>query len=375
MLNATTRANHAIGASELARRLAAGEPVTVLDVRDADSEAISGASVSTLRVDPQRALAEPEAYAGELRGADGTPVVVCNRGVTARPVAEALRASGVDALVLEGGVRAWLGALQAHRVELGVPGLEVRQVQRPGRGCLSYVLASDGEALVVDPAPDAEFYVALARELGAQVTQVFDTHLHADHLSGARDLAELTGAHLLLPDGSLERGVAYAEQVTPLRDGDALTVGRVTARVLALPGHTTDMTGLLVADRALLSGDSLFAEGVARPDLERRDRDGARAMAGTLHETLQRILALPGETILLPGHDRAGVRGGAVAPTLAEVRRAVPELAFERERFVAAAADDLPPRPANFMDVIAVNSGLRPADPELEQGDNSCAIR
>src|SRR5690606_30006434 len=87
MLNATTRANHAIGASELARRLAAGEPVTVLDVRDADSEAISGASVSTLRVDPQRALAEPEAYAGELRGADGTPVVVCNRGVTARPVA------------------------------------------------------------------------------------------------------------------------------------------------------------------------------------------------------------------------------------------------------------------------------------------------
>lgn len=361
-----------IEASELARRLAAGERVTVLDVRPDAEEAVAGEGVTTKRVDPESALADPRGLAREL---EGPVVVACNRGIKAQPVAAALREAGADALVLAGGLRAWLATLQARPVELGLPGLELRQIQRPGRGCLSYLLAGDGRALVVDPAPEVDFYPAQARELGVEIGWVFDTHLHADHISGARALADATGAELLLPAASLERGVAYAERVTPVEDGWRLELGGHELRALALPGHTTDMTGLLVADRALLSGDSLFAEGVARPDLERRDRDGARAMAGTLHETLQRILALPGETILLPGHDRAGVRGGAVAPTLAEVRRAVPELAFERERFVAAAADDLPPRPANFMDVIAVNSGLRPADPELEQGDNSCAIR
>ena len=81
-------------------------------------------------------------------------------------------------------------------------GLEVRQVQRPGRGCLSYVLATGGHALVVDPAPDADFYVALAQGLGARIDTVVDTHLHADHLSGARALAHATGATLRLPAGA-----------------------------------------------------------------------------------------------------------------------------------------------------------------------------
>ena len=85
-------------------------------------------------------------------------------------------------------MRGWIKVLQSRPVDIGVDGLVVRQVQRPARGCLSYLLASDGHALVVDPAPDAAFYVALAQELGARITDVLDTHLHADHLSGARML-------------------------------------------------------------------------------------------------------------------------------------------------------------------------------------------
>lgn len=82
---------------------------------------------------------------------------------------------------------------------LGIDGLEVIQVQRPGRGCLSYLLAGDGEAVVVDPAPEPAFYVELAERLGARVTAVFDTHIHTDHLSGARARTELSGAALRLP--------------------------------------------------------------------------------------------------------------------------------------------------------------------------------
>jgi glyoxylase-like metal-dependent hydrolase (beta-lactamase superfamily II)/rhodanese-related sulfurtransferase len=362
-----------IEASELARRLAAGERVTVLDVRPDAEEAVAGEGVTTKRVDPESALADPRGLAREL---EGPVVVACNRGIKAQPVAAALREAGADALVLAGGLRAWLATLQARPVELGLPGLELRQIQRPGRGCLSYLLAGDGRALVVDPAPEVDFYPAQARELGVEIGWVFDTHLHADHISGARALADATGAELLLPAASLERGVAYAERVTPVEDGWRLELGGHELRALALPGHTTDMTGLLVGGRALISGDSLFADGIARPDLQRRDHEGARAMARTLHRTLhERVLSLPAQTVLLPGHARPGVRSQAVAPSLAEVRRALPELDLDADAFAAAVAEDLPPRPANFVQVIEVNSGLRPADPELEQGGNSCATR
>ena len=95
-------------------------------------------------------------------------------------------------------------------------------------------------------------------------------------------------------------------------------------RAISLPGHTTDMTGLLVADRALVGGDSLFADGIARPDLQRGDAEGARAMARTLHATLhERVLTLGDDVVLLPGHAHPGVRSGAVASPLSAVRAAV----------------------------------------------------
>jgi glyoxylase-like metal-dependent hydrolase (beta-lactamase superfamily II)/rhodanese-related sulfurtransferase len=358
--------------AELAERLAAGEPLTVLDIRREARDTIEAPTARPMRRPAADVLADPPATAALLVG----PVaVVCDRGMSARPVADALAALGVDALVLDGGIRGWLGALQPHPVELGVPGLEVRQIQRPGRGCLSYLLAAEGDALVVDPAPDAQFYVALAAELGARVTAIVDTHLHADHLSGARALAEVTGSRLLLPAPALDRGVTYA--VTPLRDGDTLTLRDIRLRAVGLPGHTTDMTGLLVAGRALIAGDSLFADGIARPDLQKGDPDGARAMGRLLHATIhERILTLRDDVLLLPGHTHPGVHATAIAPTLGDVRRAVAELSLtDPDAFAAALLADMPPRPANYESVIAVNAGTHPFDPDLEAGGNSCSTR
>jgi glyoxylase-like metal-dependent hydrolase (beta-lactamase superfamily II) len=363
-----------IDPAELAESLARREPLTVLDVR-ADAEwPIEAESARHVHLPAERALADPAAAAA---GLDGPVAVVCNRGATAQAVAAALRAAGADAQVLAGGMRGWLGALQARPVDLGLEGVEVVQVQRPGRGCLSYLIAAGGEAIVVDPAPDAGFYAALAAEHGARVTQVFDTHLHADHLSGARALAERTGAALRLPEAALERGVAYADRVTPISDGERIELGPLTLTALALPGHTSDMTGLLVGERAVLSGDSLFADGIARPDLQRGDRDGALAMGARLHRTLrERLLSLPGGTLVLPGHAHPGVHAEAVAPTLDAVRATVPELAIEDpERFAAELLAEMPPRPANYESIIAANSGTHPLDPELESGGNSCATR
>lgn len=363
-----------IGPAELADRLARSEPLTVLDIRlDADWP-IEGPGATLLHVPAERVLADPAGVASRL---DGPVAVVCNRGLMAENVAGALRANGADAQVVSGGMRGWIAALRAWPVEIGLDDVEVVQVQRPGRGCLSYLVASGGEAVVVDPAPDAAFFADLAERMGARITQVIDTHIHADHLSGARALAELTGARLRLSEPALERGLAYADAVVPIADGEEIALGSTTLRVLALPGHTTDMTGIVVGERALVSGDSLFADGIARPDLQRGDPEGAQEMARLLHATLhERVLSLPGDVVLLPGHAHPGVHGEAVAATLDEVRAAVSELSIEdASEFAVALTAEMPARPANYETVIAVNSGTHPFDPELETGGNSCATR
>jgi glyoxylase-like metal-dependent hydrolase (beta-lactamase superfamily II)/rhodanese-related sulfurtransferase len=355
-------------------RLLDGRDTVVLDVRDDSSWPIQAEAADVRHVPASQALAQAARLARELP--DET-VVVCNRGISALEVAQALSTAGRRAAVLEDGMRGWIGVLRSTTVELDIDGFELSQVQRPGRGCLSYVLAAAGEAVVVDPAPNAGYYLELAAALGARITHVIDTHLHADHLSGARELAGAAGATLRLPQGTLDRGVEYAAEVTPVHDGDLIPLGDVELRAIALSGHTTDMTGLLVAGRALISGDSLFADAVARPDLQTGDAGGAQAMARLLHTTLhERVLTLDGDVLLLPGHDHPVLRAGALAPSLTAVRAQVPELSIaDAETFATRLLAGMPPRPANYEQVIAANSGRRPADPELETGGNSCAAR
>lgn len=373
-MHTTAAAPVQIAPATLADRLDAREPLTLLDVRDDASWVIEAPSASLRHVPAAEALADPAAVAATL---DGPVVAICNRGITAERVAQALVAEGADVAVLEGGMRGWIGLLRATPVEVGVHGLEVLQVQRPGRGCLSYVLAAGGRALVVDPAPEPEAYIGFAAQVGAEIVAVVDTHLHADHLSGARELAHRTAARLHLPAAALDRGVAYASEVLPIRDGDALDLGGVPVRVISLPGHTTDMTGLVVGDRVLIGGDSLFVDGIARPDLQEGDPEGSRKMARLLHQTLhERVLALGDDVVLLPGHTHPGLPAGPVTATLGEIRRTVPELALDEPwDFAEALLADMPPRPANYEAVIAVNAGLHPYDPDLESGGNSCSTR
>ncbi len=372
-MNATSTRELQITGKELADRLAAGEPMTILDVREDADWAIEAPSAKHLHVP----AAELLAGTARVDGLIGEVAVVCNRGLTAVPVAEALRADGVHASVVAGGMRGWIDTLQNREVDLDLAGASIVQVQRPGRGCLSYVLISEGEALVVDPAPDAEHYLRLAADAGARITEVVDTHVHADHLSGARALAARSGATLRLPEPALERGLEYEAEVRPLADGDEIRIGSADVRAIALPGHTTDMTGLLIAGRALVSGDSLFADGIARPDLQRGDEAGARAMARRLHETLhERVLTLGPDVVLLPGHTHPGVNDGAVAPTIGEVRARVEELEIANpDEFAEVLLAAMPPRPANYETVIAVNSGRHDFDLELETGGNSCSTR
>jgi glyoxylase-like metal-dependent hydrolase (beta-lactamase superfamily II) len=365
-----------VAPSELERELRSGASVAVLDVRDPAEFAawhLETGDVPLVNATPTALLADPETVLRDV--GDRALRVICARGNASRRAVDLLAARGVQAANVTGGMVAWSRLLVPGRVEIGTPTVVV-QLRREARGCLSYVVASGGEALVVDPAPDVQAYLDEARALGAPIRHVVDTHVHADHVSGARALADAAGAELHVSEAALARGVAYRDRVDAVADGDALVLGTADVRIVALPGHTTDNVGVLVDGRALIAGDSLFADSVARPDLEVGDA-GAADAAAVLHATLrERVLALGDAVVLLPCHYPGGRRGGPIAPTLGEVRAALPLLAEERDDFVADVLHAMPPRPANYLAIIDVNLGRTGGDPSgLEVGANNCAAR
>lgn len=358
--------------------LRSGADVLVVDTRDPASFAawhVDAVGVPILNLPEADLVADPDRALAAIP-ADARLRVICNAGNASRRVAEALGPHAGEVRSVEGGLIGWSRVLQADEVALDGP-FTVVQLRREARGCLSYLVIADGEALAVDPAPDVRPYLAEAARRGVRITHVLDTHVHADHLSGGRALAEATGAALHLSHAALARGLRYAGEVTPVGDGDTLAIGGEQVTVVALPGHTSDMIGVRVGDDALIGGDSVFADSIARPDLEEGD-EGADRAARRLYRTLcERVGPLPDSTVLLPCHYAGGRLDGPVAPTLAEVRAALPELALDEDTFVTRLLQAMPPRPANYLAIIDVNLGgvVDDAASRLEIGANNCAVK
>jgi glyoxylase-like metal-dependent hydrolase (beta-lactamase superfamily II)/rhodanese-related sulfurtransferase len=366
-----------IAPADFERELRSGEDVLVVDTRDRDAFAawhVDSGGAPILNVPEAELVADPDAMLAGVP-TDARLRVICNAGNASRRVAAALEHHSLEARSVRDGLIGWSRVLQHDEVPLAGP-IAVVQFRREARGCLSYLVLAGGEALVVDPAPDVQPYLDEAARRSARIVRVLDTHVHADHLSGARELARRTGAALHLSQAALARGVRYAREVDAVADGDELRLGGEAVRVIALPGHTTDMIGLRIGDDALIGGDSLFADSVARPDLESGDA-GAADAARQLHRTLrERIAPMPAETLLLPCHYAGGRLEGALARPLGDVRAAVPELALGEDEFVAQVLRAMPPRPANYLEIIGVNLG-ESADADaaarFEVGANNCA--
>ncbi len=354
-----------------------GQPVTVLDVRRAEQRA-EWAIPGSLHADVYDAL-----WAGNEHVLDDVvlpphrPVVaVCNMGQTSQIAANLLRRRGIEARSLQGGMRAW--SLAWNTAEIEGQGRHERhttlvQVRRTGKGCLSYLIGSDGKAAVVDPSLDAETYAELAKARGLEIVAVIDTHVHADHLSRARALAALAGAELYLPQQNRVRF-----PFRPLNDGDALTIGGAKLEALRTPGHTFESTCYLVDRRWLLTGDTLFVNAVGRPDLKSDNPDETRARAAALYDSLERLFELPQDVAVLGCHTSEPIafdQKPVVAP-LAAVRAGIPLLAESKDRFVDLLLARIPPTPPNHLHIVAINeAGELPAgDPTtLEAGANRCA--
>ncbi|MUV60057.1 MBL fold metallo-hydrolase, partial [Halobacterium sp. CBA1126] len=254
------------------------------------------------------------------------------------------------------------------------------QYQRPSSGCLGYLLYHDGEAAIIDPLRAfTDRYLEDADDLGVDLQYALDTHIHADHISGVRDLDD-EGVEGVIPQAAVDRGVTYADELTAAADGDTFEVGDATIEAVYTPGHTTGMTSYLVDDSLLATGDGLFVESVARPDLEEGD-DGAPDAARMLYESLQeRILTLPDDTLIGGAHFSDAAEpadDGTYTAPIGELVDEMDALTMDEQEFVDLILSDMPPRPANYEEIIATNLGQNAVDDEeaftLELGPNNCA--
>lgn len=366
---------------EVTKKVYNREELFILDVRnqsDFQDWKIEGANFSYLNIPYFELLDGVEDILGEIP-ADKNILVVCAKEGSSVMVAEMLSEAGLNVFYLEGGMKAWSEHLETVKIADLTDGGQIYQFVRIGKGCLSYMVVSNSEAALIDATRMTDVYVDFAKSIGATITHVFDTHLHADHISGGRLIAQKTGATYWLPPKDAAEVVF---EYSPLEDGNDVSIGQTTIHIQALysPGHTIGSTSFVVDQKFLLSGDILFVDSIGRPDLAGKAED----WVGDLRETLySRYKELSGELIVLPAHfmiiDELKEDGSVSEKlgTLFEKNHGL-NIADESE-FRSLVTENLPPQPNAYQEIRETNMGKINPDiekqREMEIGPNRCAVR
>ena len=375
-----------IAPQELAERLDHGEPLQVLDVRAAEKVAaghVMLGSALDFRAMPNSKLLALSSLDGLGLDPRRPVAVICNRGNSSKQSTAFLRERGYEAFSVTGGMAAWEMIYVARRLAPTPSLAHVVQLDRLGKGALSYVLVSDGDAVVVDPGRHLARYDALLTELSATPAAVVDTHMHADYLSGARAAAARWQVPYFVHDDdavSPYDGTPGRFSHQALSDGDTIVFGRALLRAVHVPGHTLGSVALLADDGLVLTGDFLFVRSVGRPDLGGQ----ADAWAKLLWQSLERARReWSGDLLVLPGHyssedERRADRAVAARFDVIAATNAAAAVQDEREFLGWVAKHQMTPPPA-YRTIKQANLGLvdvLDGDADmLESGPNQCAVR
>jgi len=377
----TTAKATAMTAQEVTKKILNKEPMFILDVRnegDFNDWRIEGEGVTAINI-PYFELLEGVDEIMDKIPADAELLVVCAKEGSSIFVAEQLAEAGRGQVAyLAGGMKAWSEYLEPVKVGDLQDGGELYQFVRIGKGCLSYMVISGGEAAVIDAVRMTDVFDSFAKEKGVQIKYTLDTHLHADHISGGRKLAEQTGATYWLPPKDADEVVFDYKKLV---DGTELTVGatRINIQALYSPGHTIGSTSFIVDDKFLLTGDILFVASIGRPDLAGKAEDWVGDLRTTLYE---RYKELSDDLIVLPAHfgkmEELG-EGGKVAARLGDLFAHNPGLNITDEGdFRRIVTEELPPQPNAYQEIRQTNMGKLVPDAEeqreMEIGPNRCAV-
>ncbi|CAK8723396.1 Rhodanese domain-containing protein [Candidatus Electronema halotolerans] len=319
---------------------------------------------------------EEEAVAAVPRG-PGIRITCAKEG-SAKYVAEILDKHGfANVAYLAGGIKSWGNMLVPKLVAAG-QGYELHQFIRPGKASCSYGLICGREMMLFDPSRNVDFYLAFAKEKGAEITKIFETHLQADYISGSSQLLEQCGA--ALHANAEDFGGAQLPFI-PLTDGEfhSFANGGPQVQVIFTPGHTPGSTSYIIDGKYMLSGDTVFLASVGRPDLGGQ----AEAWAVRLYATISRILREFDRSLqVLPGHymnwQEADARAVFTA-TLAEVierNKHIYSIGTEAD-FIHFIKENIRQQPEEYARIRLINAGREQVSLEeadlLDLGKNECA--
>lgn len=368
-------------AKQVARKVIENQELFILDVRNKDAFEdwkIEGHKFDYLNIPYFELLDGVEGILPQIP-TDKDVLVVCAKEGSSIMIAEMLSDAGLDVGYLEGGMKTWSMYLEPIKVGDLANGGELYQFVRLGKGCLSYMIISGEEAAIIDAVRFTEIFTKFAREKNVTIKHVFDTHLHADHISGGRHIAHDTGATYYLPPKDAEEVVfAY----TPLEDGLTIQMGasKIDVGALYSPGHTIGSTSFVVDGKYLLTGDILFIDSIGRPDLAGLAEDWVEDLRETLYK---RYRELAEDLIVLPAHfmiiDELN-EDGTVSKPLVNLFADNHGLNIEdKAEFRSIVTDNLPPQPNAYQQIRQVNMGrITPENDEqteMEIGPNRCAVR
>lgn len=243
--------------------------------------------------------------------------------------------------------------------------LQFMHIEQIYTGCLaqaSYFIESNGEAAIIDPIRDYDIYINMARERGAAIRYIFETHFHADFVSGHLDMARATGAKIVFGPGA-----QCGFECTVAADNEIFSLGEAGIKVLHTPGHTPESTCFLLQDKegipqAIFTGDTLFVGDVGRPDLcQAGEGMTMEGMASTLYDSLNtKIKVLPESLHVYPGHGPGSACGKSLGPekfsTIGQELRSNYALQpMSREAFIKAVTEGITPPPSYFFEDAALN--------------------
>lgn len=299
-------------------------------------------------------------------------VTICSHGNRSMVATFALAQKGFESTSLVGGMSNWNQVLNPTIVT-SEKDCTIIQVDKVGKGCLSHIVGSNGEAIVIDPNYPPTKYVEFAQKEGLRIIGVLDTHQHADHVSAAKELARLTNSKLYLSAKE-----EYKIDHIGINDGDMISVGTKQIRIIHTPGHTAGSMTCIIDDKYAFCGDILFVESIGRPDL----RDKAEEFAKDLYDSLHtKLLILPSDAKIFPTHHGEGVKPteNGIFYTTPEIAKNLNLLNLDKEEFVQRVVNVTTPRPMNYSMIIKVNKGTIPIIgeqvPDLEMGPNRCSIQ
>ncbi|HEY7733411.1 MAG TPA: MBL fold metallo-hydrolase [Nitrososphaera sp.] len=379
-----------IDAETLKEKLDRGEDIFILDVRTPAEHAawkLSYDKYGETPVIPVDKLARSPDQVAEQIPRNKEIVTLCAHGMRSQMAAGVLSKMGYRVKSIRGGMAAWNQVYDVAKVPInGANDVRVWQLRRVSKGCMAYVIASGKSATVIDSTCDLDSSVLrLAKENDLKIVNVIDTHMHADHVSGLSALAKNTGAKAFVgASEGYEPPNDLGIRLNRVKDGHALSIGTGTSiTVIHTPGHTEGSLCFLLESGKkgyLFTGDTLFVNGVGRPDLHSK----AREFASNLYNTYQKVvLKFPDDTAILPAHfDTSSItvkHGEPIVDTLGSIKKKNKLLSMPKDEFVGFMVSTVPPRPANYEKIVRMNKNITPCDQikmgDLEEGPNSCAIR